>query len=145
MNLKMIKIKPWMIKFKIDDKIYFIKDGDDAYEYYKTLYRYIPTDDKGHYRTEALKGSIGSLNVGDFVSRKPGQTYRDVDSRKFWAALAWYDFGEAIGMSDENVIAFKRERQKIMCEEKIKRLESELATQKLMLFALEHPEEYERI
>ena len=45
-------------------------------------------------------------------------------------------------MSDENVIAFKRERQKIMCEEKIKRLESELATQKLMLFALEHPEEY---
>lgn len=142
MNLKMIKIKPWMIKFKIDDKIYFIKDGDDAYEHYKTLYRYIPTDDKGHYKTEALKGSIGSLNVGDFVSRKPGQTYRDIDGRKFWAALAWYDFGEAVGMSEENVIAFKRERQKIMCEKKIERLESELATQRLMLFALEHPEEY---
>ena len=47
-------------------------------------------------------------------------------------------------MSEKNVIAFKRERQKIMCEEKIERLKSELATQKLMLFALEHPEEYER-
>lgn len=144
MDLKMIKIKPWMIKFKIDDVIYFIKDGDETFEHYKTLYRYIPTDDKGHYKTEALKGSYGDLNISDFVSLKPGLTYRDIDGRKFWAALAWYNFGEAVGMSEENVIAFKRERQKIMCEEKIERLESELATQKLMLFILEHPEEYER-
>ena len=143
MILKVIKIKPWMIKFKIDDVIYFIKDGDETFEHYKTLYKYIPTDDKGHYKTEALKSSYGDLNISDFVSLKPGQTYRDIDGRKFCAALAWYNFGEAVGMSDDNIKAFKCERQKIMCEEKIEKLEKELASQKLRLFILEHPEEYE--
>lgn len=132
-----------MIKFKIDNQIYFIKDGDDVYENAKQLYKYIPTDDKGHYKTECLKGTFGSLNISDFVTRKNGQTYRDIDTRKFLAALAWYNFGEAVGMSKEDIVAFKRERQKIMCEEKIKALEDELASERLKLFILEHWEEYE--
>lgn len=142
MTLKILKIKPWMIKFKIDDQIYFIKDGDNVYEYAKQLYRYIPTDDKGHYKTECLKGTFGSLNVSDFVTRKNGQTYRDIDTHKFLAALAWYNFGEAVGMSEEDIKAFKTERQKIMWKEKIEKLEKELSIARLELFILEHPEEY---
>ena len=141
MNLKILKIKPWMIKFQIDNQIYFIKSVDDAYEHCKQLYKYVPLDNKGHYKTECLKGSFGDLNISDFVTRKYGQTYRDLDLRKFWAALAWYDFGEAVGMSKENVAAFKREHQKIVCEEKIKVLEDELTIEKLKLFILEHWEE----
>lgn len=144
MNLKIIKIKPWMIKFKIDDKIYFIKDGDDAYEHYKTLYRYIPTDDKGHYKTEALKGSFGDLNISDFVVRKPGQTYSQIDPERFFAALSWYLFGEAVGMSKDDVERYNLEHRKNILKDKIKRLERELSSSRLDLFILEHPEEYER-
>lgn len=142
MILRILKIKPWMIKFKIDDQIYFIKDCDETYEHFKTLYKYIPTDNKGHYKTEVLKHSAGNLNTNDFVTYKRGRTYKDADLRKFWSALAWYNFGEIVGMSAENISAFKRERQKIMCEEKIEKLEKELASERLRLFILEHPEDY---
>ena len=143
MILKILKIKPWMIKFRIDDQIYFIKQIDEIYEHGKMLWKYIPLDNKGHYKTECLKHSCGDLNISDFVTKKYGQTYRDINLRKFWAALAWDNFGEAVGMSTENINAFKRERQKIMCEEKIAELEKELASEKLRLYILEHPEEYE--
>lgn len=54
MILKILKIKPWMIKFKIDNHIYFIKSVDDLFESGKQLFEYIPVDDKGHYKTECL-------------------------------------------------------------------------------------------
>ena len=143
MILKILKIKPWMIKFKVNNQIYFIKQTDEAYECSKQLFKYIPIDDKGHYKTELLYTSYGDLNVGDFVTRKIGQTYRDIDRRKFLAALAWYNFGEFVGMSKEDISEYKRERQKIMCEEKIAQLEKELSKERLWLFILEHPEEYQ--
>ena len=143
MNIEVLKIKPWMIKFKVDNQIYFIKQTDEAYEHSKQLFKYIPLDDKGHYKTELLYTSFGDLNVGDFVTRKLGQTYSDIDQNKFLAALAWYNFGEFVGMSKEDILEYKRERQKIMCKEKIAQLEKELSKERLWLFILEHPEEYQ--
>lgn len=142
MNLKVIKIKPWMIKFKIDDKIYFIKNNDEYGEYSKTLYRFIPTDNKGHYKTEAIKGSIGELNISDFVIRKPGQTYSQIDPERFLAALSWNLFGEAVGMDEKDVEKYILEHRKNKIKDKIKRLTHELASARLELFTLDHPEKY---
>ena len=142
MNLKVIKIKPWMIKFKIDDKIYFIKNNDEYGEYSKTLYRFIPTDNKGHYKTEAIKGSIGKLNISDFVIRKPGQTYSQIDPERFLAALSWNLFGEAVGMDEKDVEKYILEHRKNILKDKIKKLTHELSCVKLDLFKLEYPEKY---
>lgn len=142
MDIKILKIKPWMIKFKVDDQIYFIKDTDEIYESSKQLFRYIPFDNKGHYKTELLYTSSGSLNIYDFVTRKHGQTYKDIDLNKFCAALAWYNFGEFVGMNKEDITKHKTEHRIIICREKIDKLEKELASQRLILFILEHPEEY---
>lgn len=137
MELVILKIKPWMIKFKIDDKIYFVKAIDDAYEDGTELYQYIPTDHKGHYITKKLKASWTSFNLNDYITLKRGQTYRDIDKVKFWSQLAWVDFGETVGMGKDAIKYFKVERQKIKCKEKIDRLEKELSSEKTALIYLE--------
>ena len=131
-----------MIKFKIDDKIYFLKEVDEPYDNYTKLYQYIPIDDKGHYKTECLAHYYGGLNVSDYITRKNGQTYRDIDKTKFWAALAWHNFGEAVGMNAEDIKIFKREKQKIECKNRIAALEQSLTKERLHLFILENPESY---
>ena len=133
-----------MIKFKIDDKIYFLKEVDEPYDNYTKLYQYIPTDNKGHYKTECLAYYFGSLNVSDYITRKNGQTYRDIDKTKFCAALAWHNFGEALGMNIDDIKTFKREHQIIKCKQKISDLEKALAKERLCLFILENPELYNK-
>ena len=68
--------------------------------------------------------------------------FKDIDLNKFCAALAWYNFGEFVGMNKEDITKHKTEHRIIICREKIGKLEKELASQRLILFILEHPEEY---
>lgn len=145
MILKILKIKPWMIKFKIDDHIYFIKSVDDLFESGKQLFEYIPVGNKGHYKTECLAGSYGDLNVSDFVIMKRGQTYKQIDLCKFWAALAWFGFGEVVGMSSDNIEWFKRQHRIIVQEEKVKKAEDQLALERLKLSVLKRTMEEEII
>lgn len=145
MILEILKIKSWMIKFKIDDHIYFIKSVDDLFESGKQLFEYIPVDNKGHYKTECLAGSYGDLNVSDFVTMKRGQTYKQIDLCKFWAALAWFGFGEAVGMSKDNIEWFKRQHRIIVQEEKVKKAEEQLETERLKLSVLKRTIEEEII
>lgn len=109
----------------------------DDYEYYKALFQYIPTDNKGHYRTVHLKDSFGDLDVSDFVRQKWGQTYRDIDPVRFWGALAWYGFGEAVGMSSNDVNKHVLENMKIQCKDRIAKLEEELKAKRRELAQLE--------
>lgn len=132
-----------MIKFKIDDHIYFIKSVDDLFESGKHLFEYIPVDNKGHYKTEWLARSYGDLNVSDFVTMKRGQTYKQMDLCKFWAALAWFGFGEAVGMSKDNIEWFKRQHRIIVQEEKVKKAEEQLAFERLKLSVLKRTIEEE--
>lgn len=144
MDIQILKIKPWMIKFRANNQIYFIKQIDESCSNGKQLWKYIPLDNNGHYKTEYLEGSYGDLNVRDFVpDRHPGQTYSQIDTEKFCAALAWYNFGEILGMSENEIKEYKTKRQIIMCEEKIKDLEQKLGSERLRLFILTHPEEYD--
>lgn len=143
MRLVILKKKPWMVKFKVNDTIYFIKQVDGKYA--QTLYMYIPTDDNGHYETKPLKTDYSDFNLSDYITPKKGCSFKEINlnNRKFVSQLAWLNFGECVGMNPIEIKAYKTERQKIQCEEKIAALEKELAKWRLQLFILEHPEEYE--
>ena len=116
-SIKILKIKPWMIKFKVTtisdytrnpiEKIYFIKDGDEWGESTFSLYEYSKLDDKGHYTTKPLAGRYGFFNVDDFVIWKNGMTYKKIDTTNFLAALAECGFGEYVGMDEDLITRYK--------------------------------------
>ena len=143
-DITILKVKPWQIKFKVDDKIYFIKQIDESCSNGKQLWRYIPIDNNGRYKAEFIKGSYGDLRISDFITQHPGQTYQQIDRRKFLAAIAWYNFGECIGMNQAEIKHYKNEWQIIKCEEEISDLKRKLVSAQLRLFILTHPGEYEQ-
>ena len=126
MILKVIKIKPWMIKFKINDQIYFIRESAESSHSY-ALWKYDPTDNKGHYKVECLESAYGNLRISDFVPIKRGQTYRGIDSYKFLMALAYKGFGKAVGMCEEDIDKLKYEARIIWLENKIVELYENIA------------------
>ena len=127
MKLTILKVKPWMIKFAIDDQIFFIKEVDDAYESVKQLYRFIPIGEHGHYETECLVGKLGHLDLTDYIGKHVhGQTYDQFDKARFWSQLAKDGFGEFVGMPSETVAFYKKHHDEIECYDKIQKLELEL-------------------
>lgn len=133
MILTVLKINNWSIKFKVDNKIYFIKDVDDCQEYAKTIWQYIPTDKKGHYKTKSLKTTSGSLNIYNYVGSRHGLTYTHINKPKFFAQLVKDGFGDIIGMDQETIWFFEKERKIIACKEKIQKLEKELEKEQYLL------------
>lgn len=126
MEVKFLKIKPWMIKFKINDDIFFIKFVDEIDENKTALYKYIPTDDKGHYRPKWLKSCYGISSLSDYFSEpfscNKGGIYRDIKdhSETFLSRMAINGFGEYIGLNEF-------ECKKYILKNKIQKIEYRIA------------------
>ena len=83
--IKIIKVKPWMIKFKIDDKVYFIKDTSDDGESIVGCFEFILTDKYGHYTVRHISSKFGLWSVTHYLGKF--NTYSQIDLTRFITKL----------------------------------------------------------
>lgn len=122
--MKILKVKPWMIKFENDGKIFFLKEMDETYEHFHSLYRYIPTDDKGHYKTEFLASINKPLKhidyFGEYIPKS--RAYKDYPYNIFWMELALNGFAEYVGKYPVDEIS----KEQLILKNELKKAQKDL-------------------
>lgn len=125
MIFKIKKIKPWSIKFYVDEKLYLIHECSDTYEPKVDFYQFIPGTN-GSYELVYLAHRLGELRGYDSRTHQ-GETYRDIDMVQFINQLCYDGFGKYVGLSDEYIydaiIRYKLDG----IDQEIKRLEDRKA------------------
>lgn len=99
MKIKIIKIKPWMIKFSVDDNKYMIHENDDFYEPSYSLYKF-ESDKNGRYKLTYLAGQSGHIHGYDSRT-KHGEPYKNIDIIQFIAQLCYDGFAQYVGVDKE--------------------------------------------
>lgn len=135
-KIKILKTKPWMIKFAVwsaknlldfpELHYYFIKEDDSDYTY--SLFEYYKEDNYGHYKTKRLATKVGDFDLSKYMMQKPGRTYKEAseyDKEKILSELANDGFGIYIKMETEQIDYYKYEYKKMMCMERLKKLREE--------------------
>lgn len=93
-EFKILKIKPWMIKFSFDGQRYFIKE-EDCEEPIIVFYKF-DCDNTGKYQTTYMDSHYGSLT---WLNHIRGLTYRDYDKEYIINKLVEYGFN--FGLSED--------------------------------------------
>ena len=106
-DVRILKIKPWQIKFRIEDRIYILHEQGDTYEPSTVLYR-VHTDENGRYELEHLGGILGSFHFSKIYPEflQHGQTYSYLDGEKILGWLA--SRGLSPEMDREEMAHFER-------------------------------------
>ena len=117
--LKILRVKPWSIKFSLDGRKYIIKDTGDGCDSITTLFSF-ESDEKGKYTVTPLKSCYGSFYAHRWVDMT--KTYAQMDKTAFLQKLCVKGFGEAISVSGDGFIKadkMKRISQRLeeMCDE----------------------------
>lgn len=117
--IKIIKVKPWMIKFKIDNKVYFIKDASEDGEELVSCYEFIQTDIYGHYVTKHISSKFGLWSVYYFLGTF--KTYSQINVERFITKLI------ERGLISLDLIDKTYYRPNSLIEEEIEKLEREIS------------------
>lgn len=131
-DIRIHKVKSWMIKFSIDGQKYFIKQNDDD-EPTIMLYRF-DHNENGGYKTELLASVYGHLYINNYLGFHKGMAYRDVDCESFIDKLCFqslnpdlsneefqYRTNRQLKVNIANEICNLQEQQK-MISDKIRKL-----------------------
>jgi len=129
-DIKILKIKPWMIKFSVNGQKYFIKDTGETFEPVTSLFKF-DCDETGHYKTEHVKSIYGSFDPFYLTRCGHGCSYKHIDTTAFIGKLLSYGLNP--GIDQDIADRCKKEAEIERIQWKIDRANDELERLKKQL------------